>query len=482
MLVPLAPAHLMALAAFQLAAVLLLLDPRLAAAPLLLFVAACMVAPMFPRLSFYLPIISRGRRGATGVALTFDDGPDPRVTPAVLDLLDRHGIKAAFFVIGAKAAHHPDLVRAILARGHAVGNHSQTHPPFLMLQGKRAIAREVGEAQAALLPCGVVPLAFRPPVGITNPDLWRVLLAQGMFCVNFSCRAPDLGNRRVPGLARRILGKARARDIILLHDTAPHRVTVDQLLAEFEALIQGLGRKGLAIQPLADLIGREIMAAEPPGEQHPARMFYDGLAERYDQEQFCSGVSRSRRAEQALCAARLPGLFTGAERVLEIGAGTGIFTLDLARHCREVVAVDVSPRMLAILQRKAEAAGIGNIRPVLGDIESLELEGGFDAVCAFSALEYIADLPGLLRRLAPRMRPGATVYFITARRSLFRLVIQLGNAMRQGIWLKARSRRGMAAMLAEAGFEPIAIGTHLMKSWLCRGMLLEVVARRRTGP
>jgi peptidoglycan/xylan/chitin deacetylase (PgdA/CDA1 family)/SAM-dependent methyltransferase len=481
MLVPLAPAHLMALAAFQLAAVLLFLDPRLAAAPLLLFVAACMAAPMFPRLSFYLPIISRGRRGAAGVALTFDDGPDPQVTPRVLDLLDRHGVKAAFFVIGAKAARHPELIQDILARGHAVGNHSQTHPPFLMLQGKRAIAREVAEAQAALRSCGVVPLAFRPPVGITNPDLWPVLLAQGMFCVNFSCRAPDLGNRRVPGLARRILGKARARDIILLHDTAPHRVPVDQLLGEFEALILGLGRQGLAIQPLAALLGREVMAAAD-GDRHPARLFYDGLAEGYDQEQFGSGVARSRRVEQALCAARLPGLLTGSERVLEIGAGTGIFTLELARHCREVVAVDISPRMLAILERKAGAAGIGNIRPVAGDVETLELEGRFDAVCAFSALEYLADLPGLLRRLAPRLEPGATVYFITARRSLFRLVIQLGNAMRQGIWLKARSRRAMAAMLAEAGFERIEIGAHLMKSWLCGGMLLEVVARRRSGP
>jgi len=473
----------MALAAFQLAAVLLLLDPRLAAAPLLLFVAACMAAPLFPRLSFYLPIVSRGRKGAAGVALTFDDGPDPLVTPRVLDLLDRHGVKAAFFVIGAKAARHPGLIRDILARGHAVGNHSQTHPPFLMLQGKRAIAREVGEAQAALRSCGAVPLAFRPPVGITNPDLWPVLLAQGMFCVNFSCRAPDLGNRRVPGLARRILGKARARDIILLHDTAPHRVPVDALLAEFDALIQGLGGKGLAIQPLAALLGREVMAeADRPGGAHPARLFYDGLAEGYDQEQFGSGVARSRRAEQALCAARLPALLAGSGRVLEIGAGTGIFTLDLARHCREVVAVDISPRMLAILERKAEAAGIGNIRPVLGDVETLELEGRFDAVCAFSALEYLADLPGLLRRLAPQLEPGATVYFITARRSLFRLFTQLGNAMRQGIWLRARSRRAMAAMLTETGFEPIEIGAHLMKSWMCGGMLLEVVARKRAAP
>jgi peptidoglycan/xylan/chitin deacetylase (PgdA/CDA1 family) len=260
------PAPLTALAAFLSAALLLPVAPRLAATPLLLFLAVCLAAPLFPRLAFYLPIVSRGPKGASGVALTFDDGPDPRVTPRVLDLLDRHGVKAAFFVIGEKALAHPDLVREILARGHEVGNHSHTHPPFLMLQGRRAIAREVGLAQAALRPCGIRPLAFRPPVGITSPDLGQVLVDQGLFCVNFSRRARDLGNRRVAGLAQRLLRGARARDIILLHDTLPHRTTVDGLLAEFDRLILGLGREGLAIRPLAALIGRKVMEFEPdPG-------------------------------------------------------------------------------------------------------------------------------------------------------------------------------------------------------------------------
>jgi peptidoglycan/xylan/chitin deacetylase (PgdA/CDA1 family) len=251
----------LALVAFPLSALLLFLAPAAAPAPLLGFVAICLLAPVFPALSFYLPIVTRGAKGARGVALTFDDGPDPEVTPRVLELLDRHGVKAAFFVIGAKAERHPGLVLDMLARGHAVGNHSQTHPPFLMLQGRRAIAREVGSAQAVLRRTGMVPLAFRPPVGITHPDLGKVLADQGLFCVNFSCRAGDLGNRRVAGLARKILRKARARDIILLHDTRPHRVSVDVLLEEFDRLIQGLKQKGLMILPLDALIGRAVMAA-----------------------------------------------------------------------------------------------------------------------------------------------------------------------------------------------------------------------------
>jgi len=259
MLLPLAPAHLAALTAFQLSALLLFVDPRLAAAPLLLFVATCLAAPLLPWFSFYLPIVSRGRKGAPGVALTFDDGPDPQVTPLVLDLLDRHRAKATFFVIGAKAAEHPGLLRDILARGHTLGNHSQSHLPFLMLKGRKAIAREVAAAQAVLRQTGMVPLAFRPPVGITNPALWRVLLDQGMFCVNFSCRGWDAGNRRVAGLARRLLGKVRPRDIILLHDTLPHQGTAAGLLAEARntGMLAGIAGAGTLFAALG---------GGPPGE------------------------------------------------------------------------------------------------------------------------------------------------------------------------------------------------------------------------
>jgi peptidoglycan/xylan/chitin deacetylase (PgdA/CDA1 family)/SAM-dependent methyltransferase len=480
MLFPLSPAHLTALTAFQLYAVLLFVSPRLAVLPLALFILVCLVAPALPRFSFYLPIVSRGRKGAKGVALTFDDGPDPVVTPRVLELLARHGLKATFFVVGEKAERHPDLIRAILAQGHRIGNHSHTHPTLLMLKGRKAIAREVEQAQAVLKTFGIVPLAFRPPVGITNPALWPVLLKQGMFCLNFNRRALDRGNRRITGLADRILRRAQDRDIILLHDTLPHRGTPDQLLNEFERLITGLGERGLAITPLQQLIGKEVMETDPGTEgPNATRLFYDGLAAHYDHEQFCSGVSRSRLTEQALFNARVPQLLNGTGRVLEIGAGTGIFTLELARHCQEVVAVDISPAMLKLLEAKAEQAGVTNIRPTLGNVETLELEGPYSLVCAFSALEYLTDLEGFIHRLSPHMAPGGVIYFITARRSLFRLFTQIGNAMRQGIWLKARSRGAFKKMLTANGFEHLEISAHLLKSWISGGMLLEVVARKK---
>lgn len=477
MICPLSPSYFVALGAFQLFAVLLFINANLAFLPLAVFVILCLIAPFLTRLSFYLPIISRGERRARGVSLTFDDGPDPLVTPKVLELLARHGVTATFFVTGERSQRHPEIIRSILAGGHAVGNHSYSHSPFLMLRSAATLRREVAGAQAALKEFGIVPLAFRPPVGITNSRLWRVLLENGMFCVNFSVRACDMGNRRVAGLGRRILKRVKARDIVLLHDVAPREGDVAQLLAEFDLVIRGIREKGLEIVPLNRLIGKEVMQAGK-SESHAAELFYNSLAENYDEEQFSSPVSMSRNTEQRLFLARAPSLFQGAERVLEVGAGTGIFTLEIARRSREVVAADISGNMLALLEKKAAAAGIGNIVPVKGNVETMELQGPFSVVCAFSSLEYLADLPGFFVKLSREVEPGGALYFITARSSFFRFFTQMGNAVRQGLWLKAHSRREIESMLEAAGFEEIRIYSHLFKSIISGGMLLEVEARK----
>ena len=483
MICPLSPAHFVGLGAFQLFALLLFLDIRLAPLPLLAFLLACGIAPFLPRLGFFLPIISRGKRGERSVALTFDDGPDPEVTPPLLDLLDRHSASATFFVTGERAARHPSLLRDILSRGHAIGNHSYHHFPFLMLKGMATLRREIASTQSVLARFGIVPLSFRPPVGIVNSRLWRVLLEQGMFCVNYSCRALDFGNRRISRLSERVLGTVSPGDIIALHDVAPRRATPERLLAEFDALLRGLREKGLEVVPLARLIGKEVMRREEsPGGPHPAARFYDGLAADYDREQFRSPVSIVRKTEYALFEARLPSLFSPSDRVLEIGAGTGIFTLAIARRCREVTAVDISSSMLEILKGKAAGEGLGNLRTIAGNAETMDIEGSYTFACAFSSLEYLTDLPAFFLRLADHIEPGGTVYFITARRSLFRLFAQIGNAMRQGLWLKAHSRREIEAILSTAGFDQVRIGSHLFKSRVSGGILLEAVARRRIDP
>jgi peptidoglycan/xylan/chitin deacetylase (PgdA/CDA1 family)/2-polyprenyl-3-methyl-5-hydroxy-6-metoxy-1,4-benzoquinol methylase len=476
---PLSWAHLAALGTAQATLILLPFGLRPAMAPLVLFILVCLLAPLMPRLGFFLPIISRGPR-RPAVALTFDDGPDPEVTPRLLELLDRHQARATFFVTGVNAERHPQLVREILARGHTIGNHTYHHSPFVMLQGSRKLRREIVDAQRVLKGFGVTPRAFRPPVGVTNPHLWRILLEEGMFCVNFSCRALDFGNRRVDGLSARLLAQASPGDIILMHDVAPKGADADRILEEFETFLSGLRNKGLDILPLGQLLGKEIMETGAPcADQHLARRFYDGLAAGYDEEQFGSGVAVARRKELELFTARLPTLFASGDRVLDMGAGTGIFTLPIARRCREVVAVDISRKMLDVLERKAAEAALTNIRTQVVDLEKFEPEGTFSVVCAFASLEYISDLPALLKRLAPHVRAGGVIYLIVARRSWIRFFTRIGNAMRQGLWMKAYGRAEISEMLAAAGFQPEEVSAHLFKSWWSGGILLEVVGRRR---
>jgi peptidoglycan/xylan/chitin deacetylase (PgdA/CDA1 family)/SAM-dependent methyltransferase len=480
---PLSPAHFAGFAAFLLYAILLFVDLRTAPLPLLAFLLACAVAPFLPRFGFFLPIVGRGKPGEKGVALTFDDGPDPEVTPLLLELLDLHTVPATFFVTGERAARHPSILRDILSRGHAIGNHSYHHFPFLMLKGIRTLRREIESTQSCLAGFGILPLAFRPPAGITNPLLRRVLIEQGMYCVNYSCRAVDIGNRRIGRLSETVLKAVSPGDIVALHDIAPRHAGTERLLAEFDALLRGLKEKRLEIVPLDRLIGREVMRrGGAPGEAHPAALFYDGLAAGYEREQFCSPVRIVKETEYALFESRLPSLFSPSDRVIEIGAGTGIFTLAIARRCREVTAVDISTSMLEILKGKAAAEGLGNLRTIVGNAETMDIEGSYTVACAFASLEYMADLRAFFRRLADHIEPGGTLYFITARRSLLRLFAQIGNAMRQGLWLKAHSRREIEAILSDSGFEEIRIGSHLFKSWVSGGVLLEVTARRRADP
>ncbi len=475
---PISPGDLTGLAAIKLSIILAFFQPTLSAVPLVAYLFACAALSLIPTSRFFLPVISRGRTGKGIVALTFDDGPDPATTEKLLGLLSRHNVKATFFVPGRRASQHPELVRKILSEGHDIGNHSCSHDPFLMLRSKAVIEREIASGQEILTAFGVVPLAFRPPVGTTNPRLWRILLGQGLICVTFNRRAGDFGNRRTKDLAGRILRKVRPDDIVMLHDVMPGRgMDVDLWLQEIEKILSGLKSKGLKVARLAEVIGQPVMVPADAGAAvNPVATFYDNLADDYDHEQFASGVSLAKKKESEAVLSRLPGLVSATDRVLEIGAGTGIFSMPIAGLCRELVAVDISGRMLSVLERKAAAGHINNIRCIAGNITTMNIPGTFDAVCAFSSLEYVPNMTGLLKRLTPHLKPGGRLYFTTAHCSFFRFFTQVGNAMRQGVWLHARTRSEVIRMLAAAGMRPVRIETHLMKIFPGGGMILEIEA------
>ena len=257
---PQSPGGRIGCVAFLAAALLAWVDLRLAVIPLGVFMVLCMAAPFIPTCSFFLPVISRGTCGRKAVALTFDDGPDPLTTPELLRLLKKHRAIGTFFVTGHRVVRYPQLTKEIMAQGHSVANHSFNHDMWGAFRSTTTMQHEIEATQRALKDLGIVALAYRPPMGITSPRLRRVMQKEGMFVVNFSCRAWDGGNRRIRNLSRRILKRVRANDILILHDTSPRPASLLPFwINEVERVLEGIRQKGLEILPLEDIIGKPVM-------------------------------------------------------------------------------------------------------------------------------------------------------------------------------------------------------------------------------
>ena len=180
-------------------------------------------AGLVPRSTWLGPNLTRlppasARRGE--IVLTFDDGPDPEVTPRVLDILQAHGCRATFFCIAERALEHADLIREMARRGHGIENHSFAHRagmfPCLTMGGFR---REIGNAQAVLATLtGTAPRFFRPPAGLRNPLLDPVLHELGLVLVTWTRRGFDTVVRDADAVTARLVHGLAARDILLLHD------------------------------------------------------------------------------------------------------------------------------------------------------------------------------------------------------------------------------------------------------------------------
>lgn len=183
--------------------------------------AAMCAAGLWPRSQWLGPNLLRLPPSAHDcVALTFDDGPDPALTPRVLDMLEQHGARATFFCVGQRAAAHPELVREIVRRGHAVENHSMYHRLHFSVFGPGRMLRDISAAQQVLTDLtGQAPRFFRAPAGLRNPFLEPVLCRLGLQLATWTRRGFDTRcGDHAAHVARRLTGKLAGRDILLLHD------------------------------------------------------------------------------------------------------------------------------------------------------------------------------------------------------------------------------------------------------------------------
>jgi peptidoglycan/xylan/chitin deacetylase (PgdA/CDA1 family) len=180
------------------------------------------LAGMMPRSDWLGPNWRRlpcdaGARGE--LAISLDDGPDPLVTPAVLDLLDRWGAKASFFCIAERALRHPELVGEIIRRGHAVENHTLRHRCDFSLLGPAGLFKDLSAAQEILAAmAGTRPRFFRAPAGLRNPFLDPVLTRLDLRLASWTRRGFDTCNGNADLVCARLLQGLSGGDILLLHD------------------------------------------------------------------------------------------------------------------------------------------------------------------------------------------------------------------------------------------------------------------------
>jgi len=208
-----------------------------------------------PQLRFFGPFVCRGD-GITerAVALTFDDGPDPASTPALLDVLRDAQVQAAFFCIGERVAAHPELTARIAREGHLVENHSYHHSHLTNFFGVARLRVELERTQAIIArTTGVAPSYFRPPMGLSNPRVFRAARAVGTKVVGWTARGFDTRAVAPARIVKRIVRAVAPGGVILLHDgnIAPDRLvsTVERLLAELRARGYRVARLDRVLRP-----------------------------------------------------------------------------------------------------------------------------------------------------------------------------------------------------------------------------------------
>jgi peptidoglycan/xylan/chitin deacetylase (PgdA/CDA1 family) len=177
---------------------------------------------LWPRSTLLGPNLTRlpaaaARRGE--IALSIDDGPEPGVTPQVLDVLDEYRVKATFFCVGRRVEECAELAREIALRGHAIENHSYRHLNYFSLLGPRALAYEIERAQEAIGGVtGQRPLFFRAPAGLRSPLLDPILARLDLLLASWTRRGFDSVNKDPESVYARLASGLAAGDILLLHD------------------------------------------------------------------------------------------------------------------------------------------------------------------------------------------------------------------------------------------------------------------------
>ena len=201
-----------------------------------------------PQMRFFGPFVCRGASARRCVALTFDDGPDARSTPALLDLLREEGVSAAFFCVGKRVAENPELAARIAREGHLVENHSHAHSYAINFFSVARLRADLEQAQTAIEQAtGIAPRCYRPPVGLSNRRTFSVARMLGLTVVGWSAGGLDTVHAEPAKIVARIERRLRPGAIILLHDG---NIPAGRLLETVRMLLERLRELGYETERL----------------------------------------------------------------------------------------------------------------------------------------------------------------------------------------------------------------------------------------
>jgi len=177
-------------------------------------------------------LISNYKIEGNQVSITFDDGPHPKFTPKVLELLKEHNVKASFFCIGKNIEKHPELFRQIINEGHTIGNHTYSHSNGIGFMKTSNLILEMQQTNAVIKKItGLNAKLFRPPFGVTNPRIKRAITTVGLQSIAWSIRSLDTTSKSKESILNSISKRLTKGDVVLLHDTSDKSVEIlEQLL------------------------------------------------------------------------------------------------------------------------------------------------------------------------------------------------------------------------------------------------------------
>jgi len=199
------------------------------------------------------------------IAMTFDDGPHPDLTPKLLDMLKERGIKATFYVIGKNVETYPEIANRIVSEGHEIGNHSWTHPALSKISATKVKNELDQTTQAIVTATGKRPPTMRPPYGATNATLNRTIDEQfGMKVIMWSVDPQDWKYRDSERVAAQIIENTKPGSIVLAHDI--HKTTV----AAMPKTLDALKAKGFQFVTVSELLAMDLPIEVAKKEASPS--------------------------------------------------------------------------------------------------------------------------------------------------------------------------------------------------------------------